>query len=193
MGALALSMGAGWLGQSQASLEPIAAELRKTGARVTISDVEVGYFEIWFEFLEPCSNTKISVLHDLPSLGAVRLLKGGFDDSGILQMKNLPGLHTLVIQSDKLSDRCMDAVANMKALVKLDLMKAKLTQAGTAKLKQLPKLSRLYFYSATMSPDSYEPLKALKQLKVLYLPTSTPSKVIRALKEAIPNTQIVVL
>lgn len=172
-------------------LKAVAEKLRQPGAKVMVGrDDEGAGWEVWFDCQGKTTNESFARLHDVPKLGAIRFLGGGFDDRGVSKLKNLPDLHLLVLFSEGLTDKCLDSIVQLKGLKKLDLGYARLTGRGLKKLKELPKLERLYLYNARFEDRDAEALTAIKSLTILDLPMNLSSRMIDRLRKALPRTQV---
>jgi len=175
--------------QSSANLEEVASRLAVTGGAGQVRR-EHGRAEIWFELSGSIKSKSLKALSGVSRLTSIRIFSEDLTDSLVADIKDNPDLNLLVVMSSKLTDKCTVSIANMTGLTKLDLNKAVLTKVGIERIAKLPKLERLYLYNAKVADSALDPLKKSKQLKVLDLPPFVSEKTLRAMRAALPKTDV---
>lgn len=171
-------------------LEAVAAQLRKTGATVQVSNVEDPAWEIWVDHNGPLKRDTFKPFRGVKRLTALRIFSDDLTDAHLRDIRDNPDLKLLVVMSKKLTDESTIPIAKMTELVKLDLNKGTWTATGLRRLTALKKLERLYLYNANISEDQLSPLAELKQVKLIDLPKSVSDATLAGLRKALPKAVI---
>lgn len=172
------------------ALERAAVTLRKTGAKVEVSNVEDPEWEIWADHNGPLGKGALKPFHDVRRLAALRLMTDDLTDAHIADIRDNPDLKLLVVISKQLTDACTVPISKMTELRKLDLNKGTWTAKGLRRLTSLKKLERFYLYNAKIADDQLSPLEQFKWLKILDLPSTVSDRVLNRLKKALPRVQV---
>ncbi|MEQ1842990.1 MAG: hypothetical protein ABL994_21520 [Verrucomicrobiales bacterium] len=171
-------------------LEAVAAQLRKTGATVQVSNAEDPAWEIWVDHNGPLNKDTLKPFRGIKRLTALRIFSDDLTDAHLRDIRDNPDLNLLVVMSKKLTDASMISIAKIGTLTKLDLNKGTWTAKGLRRLSALKKLERLYLYNANIADDQFSPLAELKQVKLIDLPKSVSETTLAKLRKALPNTAI---
>lgn len=171
-------------------LEAVAAQLRKTGATVQVSNAEDPAWEIWVDHNGPLKPDTFKPFRGVKRLTALRIFSDDLTDAHLRDIGDNPDLKLLVVMSKKLTDDSTISIAKMTELRKLDLNKGTWTAKGLKRLGALEKLERLYLYNANIADGQFWPLKALKQIKLIDLPKSVSRTTLSELRKALPRATI---
>lgn len=164
--------------------------LVRLGASLRVEQEKPKPIEVWIDFDRPVSDDQLKQVAGMEPLTALRLLGRGFGDAGLANLKNLPRLWLLIVNSDRVTDKGAEAVSKLKGLRKLDFMFAKLTPRGLAHLHKLPKLEELYLHAAKIGEDALVPLAEMKGLRQLSLPKAISDQAVSRLRKALPNCRV---
>lgn len=120
-------------------------------------------------------------------------LRGKFDDDGFGKLGPvLPHLTTVDLSATKVTDKSVGALASAKHLRMVRLSETAVTDSAIETLLKIPTLESINFYGTKVTDAGVAKLSALPNLKRLYLwQTSVTPEAVKALKEKLPNCEIV--
>lgn len=120
-------------------------------------------------------------------------LRGNLDDAGFKKLEALtPQLVTVDLSATKVTDQSVAQLKSAKSLRLVRLAETEITDAAIDSLLELPALESLNLYGTKVTDAGVGKLASLPSLKRLYLwKTSVTPEAISALKEKLPNCEIV--
>ncbi len=143
--------------------------------------------------VRPISHDELSILADLPHLGALRILgfSDQFGDDGLAILKSLPQLTTLDLSGTNVSDRDIDRVLVLPQLQELELNRSDLTDEIVSRLAALKDLRKLVITDNPKVTDATAVIEGFPSLEEFWIEgTSISPAAIARLKRSRPRLDI---
>lgn len=164
-------------------------QLARAGASVHV-DRDDGDPKVDVDFPEATSDDALARIRGITNLRALRILKGGITDRGLLEIGPQPDLEVLVVVSNDVTDAGLAVIAGFGALTKLDVMSSRISGAGLEHLVRLPRLRELYLYGSKITDADILPLARLPSAIVVYLPAMVSPAAEERLQSALPRADV---
>jgi hypothetical protein len=171
-------------------LVELAGKIKKAGGEPINEQLARGW-SMLVDFPKRASDEAMGVLCGARDVAEIRILDGGVSDKGLANLRDLPDLRVLVINSAEITDEGMKVVGTLKKLRTLEIMKGHITGKGLAELARLAELKELHLHATKVGDEDLTPLKGMLRLQRLSLPPTVSQAAADRLGRAVPGTIIV--